>query len=428
MSMRIRRDQSSLHFGNRRRSRNRSWLFWAWFVAMALASGIIWQFDRAQGQVLNWVVGPPTPTPDGISMAQLGQNAYWEGDLENSIQAYSQASELEPTNTLIQFEYVRVLIYGSYVGRGYTFRARDALTVAERTLRLAPDDAHAYAAYALALVANDRSTEASNAALSAIERAPTWAEAHAYLSLAYYGQERFGSAQEEAQQAVNLDPNSVDSRRALALSLAFVGAWEQSISQYEAAIAIHPYLDALYFELAPYYIILDNYDAAIQAYDRILSHDPRNVKAWTRKCETFFRQRDDANAQESCENAVELDATFPEAWRQLGMVRYTRRNYEGAIEAFQTCIALMDAQGWEMTDREVECYYLHGLAYYSLNRCDEAFPLFQTALLTNPSGPPYTLTLEGMRLCSEVDSSISPQDIPTPALPTPTPPAPIGIY
>lgn len=428
MAIRIRRDQSALHFGKNRRSRSRIYLFWAWFIVMGITIAIIWQFDRVQPKALSLVTGPPTATTSAVSLAHQAQQAYWDGDLDSSIEFYKQASELEPANANIQFEYVRVLVYGSYVGRGYTFRARDALEVAERTVALLPDDPQALGAYALALVANGRNNEASNAAISAIEIAPNWAEAHAYLSLAYYGQDRFRTAQEEANLAVNLDPNSVDARRSLALSLAFTGAWQQAIQQYEAAIAIHPRLDALYFELAPYYIILDNYDAAIQAYDLILAHDPRNVKAWTRKCETFFRQRDDPNAQESCDQAVELDATFPEAWKQLGMVQYTRRNYEGSIESFQVCVDLMNAQGWLITDQLVECYYLQGLANYSLNRCDLAFPLLQDALRTEPSGPPYTLTLEGMRLCSEVDPSISVQDIPTPIQPSATPPPPIGIY
>jgi tetratricopeptide (TPR) repeat protein len=428
MGMRIRRDQSTLYFGQRRRSRKRIWLFWAWFLTMTAAAGVIWQFNHVQPRVIALVTGPPTATPTGVTLAQLAQNAYWEGDLDTSINYYAQASELEPTNTRIQFEYVRTLVYKSYVGRGFTFYARDALQVAERTTRLVPGDEHAQAAYALALIANDRYNEASNAALSAIEISTNWAEAHAYLSMAYYGQDRFRSALAEATLAVNLDPNSVDSRRALALALAFIADFQGAISQYEQAIQIHPRLDTLYFELAPYYIILENFDAAIQAYDLILAHDPRNVKAWTRKCETFFRQRDDANAQEACEQAISLDGTFPEAHKQLGMVRYTRRNYEGAIESFRQCIALMEAQNWEMTDRLVECYYLQGLANYYLNRCDLAMPLFQDALRTNPAGPPYDLTLEGMQLCAQVDPSISSLDIPTPVPPTPVPPPPIGIY
>ena len=428
MSMHIRRDRSSLHFGRRSRLRRRAWLFWAWFLTMLFALGIIWQFQRVQPKVLSMVLGPPTATPDGIFLAQQAQDAYWAGDLDKSIELYGQAAALEPANMDIQFEYVRNLVYGSYAGRGYVFRSRNALEVAERAVELAPDDARAQAAYALALIENDRPDEAALAALTATELAPGWAEARAYLSLAYYGQGRYQSAQEQAALAIQIDANSIDAHRVMALAIAFVGDYNGAIRQYEQAISIHPRLDALYFELAPYYIILDNYEAAIQAYDRVLANDPRNVKAWTRKCETFFRQRDDAAAQESCEQAIDLDSNFPEAHRQLGMVRYTRRNYEGAIESFERCIDLMDAQGWAFEDREIECYYLHGLAYYLLDDCTEAWPLLQEALLLNPAENIRNSIMQGINACVSSDDSITIEDIPTPVVPTEVPPDPIGIY
>lgn len=428
MSMYIRRDRSSLHFGRRSRLRRRAWLFWLWFITMIAALGIIWQFERVQPTVLSMVVGPPTATPDGIVVAQIAQDAYWAGDLDKSIEYYAIAAELEPNNMDIQFEYVRNLVYGSYAGRGFAYRSRDALEVAERAVELAPNDARAQAAYALALIENNRSDEAALAALTATELAPGWAEARAYLSLAYYGQGRYQSAQEQAVLAIQTDPNSIDSRRAMALAVAFVGDYTNAIRQYEQAINIHPRLDALYFELAPYYIILDNYEAAIQAYDRVLSNNPRNVKAWTRKCETFFRQRDDAAAQESCEQAIDLDNDFPEAHRQLGMVRYTRRNYEGAIESFETCINLMDSQGWLFEDREIECYYLHGLAYYLLGDCPAAWDLLQEALLLNPADNIRNSTMQGINACVSTDNTITADDIPTPVPPTAVPPDPIGIY
>lgn len=429
MPMKIDRRRSALRFGRKARNNSRITFFVAWLAGMFFALTVIWQFDNVQPSVMAVVAGPPTATPDGVTLAQLAQEAYWKGDLDTAVYYYGQASDIEPLNTVIQFEYVRVLIYASYEGRGSSYLAEDALEVAERTVQLVPNDPHAQAAYANALIVNDRSDEGAAAALNATEYAPRWAEARAYLALAYYDQGRYASAQEQAALAVELDPNSVDSRRALALTLAFTGNYIESIQQYQAAINIHPRLYALYFELAPYYIILDNYEAAIQAYDRILASDPRNVKAWTRKCETFFRQREDALAQESCEQAIELDATFPEAHRQLGMVRYTRRNYEGSIESFETCIGLMDQQGWPMTDRLPECYFLQGLAYYRLDRCEQALPLLQATFdLDTPTERPQELALEGLQLCAQVDENISLDQIPTPIPPTATPLPPIGIY
>ena len=428
MPMQIRRDRSALHYGRRNRGRGTLWFFMVWILTMTMVLALIWRFNAVQARVEGLISGPSTPTPNAVTVAEEAEKAYLEGDLDESIQLYAQASALEPTNVPIHFEYVRNLIYGSYAGRGFVFRAEIALTVGEAIVQAKPNDPMARAAYALALIENDRADEGAAEALRATELAPDWAEAHAYLSLAYRAQNRWQLAQTEAQRAVDLNPNSVDSRRSLALSLAFTGQWQVAITQYEQAISIHPRLDALYFELAPYYIVQENYDGAIQAYDRVLANNPRNVKAWTRKCETYFRQRDDNNAQEACEQAIELDPTFPEAHRQLGQVRYTRRNYEGAIESFQTCIALMNNQGWNIRDHLEQCYYLQGLAYQLLDNCTAAAPLFEDAFKIDMSERGQEITLIGIDLCAQVDPNFDPGSFPTLPPPTAEPPPPIGIY
>ncbi|MBI5930316.1 MAG: tetratricopeptide repeat protein [Chloroflexi bacterium] len=426
--MQIRRDRSALHFGRRARRRGPSWFFGFWFFSMAAAVGVIWQFNRVQPEVLAVVMGPPTPTTDAVTLAQLAEEAYWQGDLDNSILYYSQAYEMTPEDMGIMFEYVRNLVYGSYDGRGFGFRADRALEVAQAAVDNFPNDPRALAAYTLALVSKDRGEEAASAGIKAVDRAPDWAEPLAYLSMAYREQERWLNAQETAQKAVDLNPNSVDARRSLALAMAFTGQFDIAISQYEQAIQAQPRLNVLYFELAPYYIVKGNFDAAIQAYDRVLANDSHNVKAWTRKCETFFQERNDISARESCEQAVELDPTYPDAWKQLGMVQYTSRNYEGSIESFQICVQLMTDGGWKLEDQLGECYTYQGLAYQLLAQCHLAMPVFEIALQTNPGQTLLNYIYIGMDYCIKGDSNYSGYQVPTAVPPTPIPPEPIGIY
>ena len=426
--MQIRRDRSALHFGRRARRRGPSWFFGFWFFSMAAAVMVIWQLDRVQPQVLAVVMGPPTPTTDAVTLAQLAEEAYWQGDLNNSILYYSQAYQMAPEDMGIMFEYVRNLVYGSYDGRGFGFRSERALEVAEEAIDDYPNDPRALAAYTLALVAEGRGEEAASAGIKAVDRAPDWAEPRAYLSMAYREQERWLNAQETAQKAIDLNPNSVDARRALALAMAYTGEFDIAIGQFEQAIQAHPRLNVLYFELAPYYIVKGNFDAAIQAYDRVLGNDSRNVKAWTRKCETFFQQRNDISARESCEQAVELDPTYPDAWKQLGMVQYTSRNYEGSIISFQRCVELMTNDGWTLEEQLGECYTYQGLANQLLARCDLAVPLFEIGLQTEPSDTLKTFIYRGLELCIASDTNYSGYQVPTAVPPTAIPPEPIGIY
>jgi hypothetical protein len=106
------------------------------------------------------------------------------------------------------------------------------------------------------------------------------------------------------------------------------------------------------------------------------------------------------------------------------MVRYTRRNYEGAVEAFATCIRLMDEQGWQMENRLTQCYYIQGLAYYALDNCGAAQPLFETALFEMPQilERDREITLQGVTLCETVVEN------PNSPHPTLTPSEGDGLY
>lgn len=427
--MYIRRDESNLHFGSKRRRRGVSrTLLLVWFGVMVMIAGIMWRFNEVQGWVLASVGSAPTPTLDAVTVARMGERAYLQGDLETAIGYYGQASRLAPEDMDIKFEYGRMLLYRSYAGRSYTFRAGEALQVAQEAVDIAPNHPRAQALYCFALLENNRAEEAIGSCLRATQLDYNYADAHAYLSMAYRAAGRPNQAFEAADLAVKLDPNSLDARRALALSLAFVGQFNAAIQQYEQAIQIHPRLDALYFELSTYYVALNNFDGAIAAFDQVLQMEPNNVKAYTRKCETYFRMREDTLAQQACEQAVELDPSYPEAWRQLGMVQYTRRNFEGSIESFEKCAALQTQQGIPLEQQEVQCYYIRGLAEALLNRCDRAWPDLQAALQINPDESIKQQIAVGLQMCVTHDEAYSVQQIPTAIPPTPVPPQPIPIY
>lgn len=425
--MYIRRDKSNLHFGRQRRRRGSRALLVVWSAVMLLMVAVLLRFNTVQSWVLASVMSNATPTLDAVTRAQLGERAYLAGDLETAIQHYEQAAALEPDNISILFEYGRALVYRSYAGASFFTYAERALEVARQAAEIAPDDPQANALLCLALLANDRPEEAISAGLNAQQQAPDYAEAKAYLSIAYYYAGRPNQALTTADEAVKLNPDSVDARRALALALAYVGEFNASVQQYERAIQIHPRLDVLYFELALYYRSLDNYDASIAALDQILAMEPDNVKAYVRKCETYFAMREDQAAQEACEQALQLDPNYPEGWRQLGMVQYTRKNYEGSIESFQKCSELQTQQRVPLSDQEIQCYYVRGLAHTLLARCDEAWPVLQTALQMNPGEHIKGLINQGLMSCVNYgDYSI--EQIPTPIPPTPVPPEPIGVF
>ena len=176
---------------------------------------------------------------------------------------------------------------------------------------------------------------------------------------------------------------------------------------------------------------MQRYEEAIALYELVLSMQPDNARAYLRLCETFFQVRDDAQAVGSCDDAINIasvsDPNGPDlsrAYRQRGQIRYSRRNYEGAIEDFDQCVAL--------GSNEIECWYIRGLAHYYLGgeHCDDAWNILNESLIRiNQAGigeGVLTNTVEGLRLVTTYCSGYVGRALPTAIPPTAIPPTPIG--
>lgn len=420
-SIRIRRDRSSLSFSDRRAG-GRKWLFIAWTATMVVLALVVWQFDTLQPQVVALLGQGAAPTVSANALANQGYEAYLRGDLETAETQLGTAAQQDPANIGVLYEYARVLLMQD--------KAEQGLAVAEQIIQLAPGDPRGYAVQVNALDLLDRSEEAIPIGLSALELNPSFAPTYAYLSGAYNSLGRWASAQDMGRRAIELDPANIDARRYYAFSMMWVGRYDIAVEQLEAAVQLHPYLDFLYFELALAYSGLPsdteqqetrNRAAMVAIYQTVLDMEPDNVQALVRMCETYFGLRIDDYAQAYCEDALELDPTLARAWAQVGQIYFTRRNYESAIDAFETCVNLAGSQ-------YIECWYLRGLAHYYLAECDEAVPILQEAMAYAEVEPIPSIIREGLELCAITDDAYDLSIMPTPA-PTPTPvPTPIGVF
>lgn len=337
--------------------------------------------------------------PTAEAFASEASAAFLSGDFENSINLYGQALALEPNHAGYLLAYVRALVYGSYTSQQDHYRVELALSVIEAAVERKPDDARIQAAYALALIENDRMADAVQAALKAIELDRDLAVAYAYLSSAQRSLAQWPEAEKSANEGAVLDPENLDVIRSQAASRSVAGDWREAIELYQQAIDLYPDFDFLYFEQAPFFIVQEDYVSALANYEAILQRQPHNGKAWLRICETYFRQHEDERAQAACEQALEIDPSNPDIHRQMGMLLYSQRNYEQAIEFFGQCVSLMVDQDWPLPDHNAECYYLQGISYSLLDQCDAAVPLFEQALALDTTEHANEIIVEGQQLC-----------------------------
>lgn len=96
------------------------------------------------------------------------------------------------------------------------------------------------------------------------------------------------------------------------LCLDDMGLYEQAITSYEAAIALHPN-SSLYSNMGLCYQRLGNAEASEKCYRQAISADPKNAYAYNNLSTLFFRQADYAQSLEFAKKAIELDNNFLQA-------------------------------------------------------------------------------------------------------------------
>ncbi|MCA9903949.1 MAG: tetratricopeptide repeat protein [Anaerolineae bacterium] len=421
--MYIKRDYSQPFFGNRRRRRG----FWRFLLLYIL--GIVAflfvvdsQFPRLQMIALSAIGQAPEPTPFASQLATDGLEAFRQGNVKVAAQLFERAVAQQPTNIDYLYEYGRMLIENEQYS--------DAVDIGRRGVEAAPGDPRGYAIEARAMDYAGDSANSIPVAQAGLQIDRYFAPLHTALAGAYNSISRYQQALDAGEEAVRLDPNDPDARRAYAFALIWVGRFEEAVEQLERAIAINPNLVAPYFELAIMYRSLERYEEAIATYELVLSMQPDNIRAYLRLCETFYQVRDDAQATGYCNDAIQRASIDPtntdlaEAYRQRGQIRYSRRNYEGAIEDFDQCVAL--------GSEDIECWYIRGLAHYYLGgeHCDEAWNVLNEAMVRiSQQGigePVLSNTLEGLRLVTDNCSAYFGRALPTEIPPTLIPPTPIG--
>ncbi len=408
----IKRDYGKPFFSKRRGVPMGRVLVLAILLALIIAIPTVafLQYDRLQFIVLDQIGYAPTTTPFASERAAQAQTLYASGEILRAEQLYRLAAQQQPDNIDYLYEYGKILIEAE--------RSDEAVPFADKIIALAPNDPRGYALKANALMWNDPTT-AIPAAFSGIERsAVPFAPLHGALAVAFTNVGRYQEALQRGDLAIRIDPMDANARRSYSYPLIFTGRYTEAIEQLEQAIAINPNIAAPYFELASLYRRINKPDVAVGIYRRVLEIDPDNPRAFLRICETYAAVGQFQIAEGFCDSALEIDPQYASAHRMLGQLRYSRRNYEGAIEEFETCLRL--------GSEEIECYYLRGLAHYFLGNCDTAWEILNESLARTDLEPILESINIGLFNVTQRCAGYQGRSLPTAVPPTPIPPTPIG--
>jgi len=350
---------------------------------------------------------PPTPTPAPTRTASAyiadAEVLTRGGKFDDAILDYRVALTLEPDNTAIYPPLIRLMVYQSQSRKD---RLLEALRLAQRAARIAPDSAPVQAALALALDWNNQTLDAINAGRQATQLDPTYAEGFAFLAEAYADGQNWPRAKEAIETALRLNPDSMDAHRVNGYVLETQGRLGEAIGAYQRSLSLAPNVALLYLAIGRCYRALGNYDAAIIQYQRALQLEPgrgdlQDELGWTQYLMyiAYSRPVDLERAIVILEQATKNNPDIASAWAHLGLAYYARRNYEGVLEVLPKAI--------ELGVDKIEYYYVLGLSYFYMDECDKAMPLFQKALTLDPND---VNAQSGINLCLHIT--------PTPLPPT----------
>jgi len=416
--MQIKRDYSQPFFGDRRRRSGGFRFSLIMLMLLAIFAVLVYtQFGALQLAALDMVGMAPTATPFASVRAEQGAARFAAGDVASAVQLFALAASQQPENLAYLYDYGRLLIE---VDTDESLA--EAIAISDRMIALAPLDPRGYAVKSKTLVWQGDSAGAIPVGVAGLEADANFAPLYATLARAYTNIGRYQQGLEYGQRAIEIDPMEIDGHRSYAYALIWVGERELAINELEEAVSINPNFTPTYFELALQYSASNLDEYAIATYERILSLEPRNARAHLRLCESYSKVGQDAQAEGYCDDAIRLDSTYAAAYRQLGMVMYRRRNYEGAIDNFQECV--------DNGSEEIQCFYLRGLSHYYLGQCDEAWLVLTESLPMAevlPGGEAVLADVrEGLRLTTVSCAAYAGRPLPT-IQPSPAPlPTPIG--
>ena len=379
-----------------------------YLLILAAAVYVFLHLDRYQPKVLAMVGPDPTATPSADQYIRQAEAMYQEGDLLAAADAYRQALTLDPENIDLMFELSRMLTMSAQLDPllledETRANLQEASDVADQIILLAPEDPRGHAAKSRALDYQGEIQQAAVEAIRAVEIDPNYATGNAYLAEAYADLKQLRQAREAAQRAIELDPYNVDARRNYAYVLEFYGDYGGAVQQYLQALQLHSNLLDLWYGLARNYRGAGQTAEAVQTYEQIIRRTPDDPRPYTELGRTYFEVRDDDAAQSVLESAVKLvcdncprftyeelarndyqydtsqlpDTIYEPAWRRLGQVYHTRRNFEDAVAIYEELVAFYESKG---EDPPIEAYLVLASDYYYIDRSPDDNPLCDRAL------------------------------------------------
>lgn len=333
----------------------------------------------------------PTPTPEptrsAAEYALLASLSAEDGEIEQAIEFYETAIELDTTKPQIFIDLIELLIQAG--------EPEKALERAGQVSIISPEDDIVWEVTAAAHIANgDRFGDlgdvtaanieyanAAQAARTALNLNAENANAYAYAAggLILQGDPEFwAQAQEFADTAVFLEPNNPIARFYMATVFTNQGFYAAALEQYQLGIESNNELADLHIGLAYNYFGNGQLSDAIISFEDAIDVDPDNAYAYDGLAYMFLQLGDEPLAEQNALEAVRLNPNVARARGRLGEAYFRQNNYEKAVEQLEVATQFYG----EPTELNVRFFNMLATAYIraSFSNCEQAVPLFEDVI------------------------------------------------
>ncbi|MBN2046199.1 MAG: tetratricopeptide repeat protein [Anaerolineaceae bacterium] len=379
-------------------------------LVVLILIGLFLYQGYSMGEIQPLLQPTPTPTRTSDNYAMEGETYFIAGNLNEAVNSYQKALELDPLNAEIWAELARIQAYSSSTlttDAQRIARLDEARISADRAVEADPENSNAHAIRAFVLdwaAGSALDADTKNNLLLEAEREVIQAltlDNQNTLALAYYAEIQVDQllivqAQQNIEEALQRNEDLMDVYRVRAYVLENLGYYGDAIDSYLEAARITPNLTFLYIRVGVNFRQLKQYELALEYFAKAAEINEQNKVQdplpYLAIGKTYSQMGEFYIASRNVEKVLEFDPANPDIYGTLGIIYFKARNYESSIPALKCATYGCSAEEScevrycdpetdpdivippsQLTDTTVVYYYTYGSVLAGMHRPGEEY-------------------------------------------------------
>ena len=366
-------------------------LRWLWLYLLApvviVVGTLSWNYRETISQQLtislgkiklpNFNASTPTPTLQAGDLLIRIQNGLQNGDVNSALDAMRIYNEANPNDSKWHSVYARILALHSYSNDSDI--TKSAIAAGQTAINANPEIADGWASEALALDWSNQSKQALVYALRAKDFNDPTGFTDAVLAGIYNSLGNSDQADKLADSALSVNPDLSYAYFVKGQVAAQNGDPKGAIDFYNKGWSLSK-ADPLQSgsiiadSLAALYGLQKQSDTAQTLLIEAEQHDKDDPGLRLRESAILYSAGQQNKAIEAAQQCIDHTPKYAPCYTTLTVLYYVvNKEYEKATQSAQLAI--------QYGTTDTKAYYYGGYAYYKLNQCAEAIPLFQSGLI-----------------------------------------------